>query len=263
MTLSCCLWALSGPETEVVTRIAEAGFEQVDIRPFAFEETASREWLANSGMQVCCVAATHGMSDGASLDSADGEAAVAAISHTERALAYAAELGAGTVYAVPGADASGAAMVRYGRVLAEMAERAQALGMKLCVEHFPGLALPTVAATLEFLSEVDHPNLYLLFDLGHAQMGEGEDPAAAIESAGPRLGYVHLDDNDGSGDLHLSLLDGVLTETTLRQTFRALDDVGYTGAVSLELSPELPDPLGALRRSRECVLRLTEPGVEL
>ena len=130
MKLSCCLWALSGPETEVVTRIAEAGFEQVDIRPFAFEETASREWLANSGMQVCCVAATHGMSHGASLDSADGEAAVAAISHTERALAYAAELGAGTVYAVPGADASGAAMVRYGRVLAEMAERAQALGMK-------------------------------------------------------------------------------------------------------------------------------------
>jgi len=78
LKLSCCLWALSGPETEVVTRIAEAGFEQVDIRPFAFEETASREWLANSGIQVCCVAATHGMSDGASLDSADAWCATAA-----------------------------------------------------------------------------------------------------------------------------------------------------------------------------------------
>ncbi len=182
------------------------------------------------------------------------EAAVAAISHTERVLAYAAELGAGTVYAVPGADASGAAMVRYGRVLAEMAERAQALGMKLCVEHFPGLALSTVAATLEFLSEVDHPNLYLLFDLGHAQMGEGEDPAAAIESAGPRLGYVHLDDNDGEGDLHWSLLDGVLTEEALGAIFTALGPSPYTGPVSLELNPNLPDPATALNASRNIVL---------
>ena len=140
-----------------------------------------------------------------------------------------------------------------------MAARAQVLGLKFCVEHFPGLALPTVAATLEFLRQVDHPNLYLLFDLGHAQIS-GEDPVAAIESAGSRLGYVHLDDNDGRGDHHLSLLDGVLTQTSLRQTFKALGDVGYGGAVSLELNAELPDPLGALRRSRECVLRLAEEG---
>lgn len=252
------MWSLSGPETEAVTRIAEAGFEQVDIRPFAFEDRALRERLADSGMRVSCVAATHGMPEGAGLDSGDGEAAAAAISHTERALAHAAELGAGALYAVPGTDGSGATMVRYGRVLAELASGAQVLGLKFCVEHFPGLALPTVAATLGFLREVDHPNLYLLFDLGHAQMGEGEDPVAAIESAGPRLGYVHLDDNDGRGDLHLSLLEGVLTETSLRRTFAALDEVGYGGAVSLELSPQLPDSLGALRQSRECVLRLSQ-----
>lgn len=260
MDLSCCIWALNGPEAESVRQLAEAGFEHVDVRPFAFEDRALRDRLAESGMKVCCVAASHGMAEGVGLDSGDGKTAAAAISHAERALAHASQLGAGAVYAVPGADGSGATMVRYGRVLTELAASAQVLGLKFCVEHFPGLALPTVEATLGFLRQVDHPNLYLLLDLGHAQMGEGEDPVAAIESAGSRLGYVHLDDNDGRGDLHLALLDGVLTEQTLRRTFGALDEVGYGGAVSLELSPQLPDPLGALRRSKECVLRLFQEG---
>ena len=259
MNLSCCIWALSGPEVEAVTQVAEAGFEQVDLRPLAFQDRASQDWLAASGMRVCCVAATHGTPAGVSLDSADGKTAAAAITHAEASVAHAAQLGAGTVYTVPGGDSGPATMIRYGRVLADMAACAQVLGLKFCVEHFPGLALPTVAATLEFLRQVDHPNLYLLFDLGHAQIS-GEDPVAAIESAGSRLGYVHLDDNDGCGDLHLSLLDGVLTQTSLRQTFKALGDIGYGGAVSLELNAELPDPLGALRRSRECVLRLAEEG---
>ena len=40
----------------------------------------------------------------------------------------------------------------------------------------------------------------------------GEDPEAVIANAGDRLGYVHLDDNDGLSDLHWSLLEGVMTE---------------------------------------------------
>lgn len=71
--------------------------------------------------------------------------------------------------------------------------------------------------------------------------------------AGPLLGYVRLDDNDGREDLHLGLTDGVLTGAVLSDTFAALEDVGYSGAVSLELNPGLPDPLDALKRSREAV----------
>ena len=33
------------------------------------------------------------------------------------------------------------------------------------------------------------------------------------------LGYVHLDDNDGINDLHWSLLEGVMTDESLRRDF--------------------------------------------
>ena len=79
MNLSCCIWALSGPEVEAVTQVAEAGFEQVDLRPFAFQDQVSQDWLAASGMRVCCVAATHGTPAGVSPDSADGKTAALAI----------------------------------------------------------------------------------------------------------------------------------------------------------------------------------------
>ena len=59
--------------------------------------------------------------------------------------------------------------------------------------------MPTAAATLAWLSKVDHDNLFLLLDLGHCLISD-EDPTQVIAQAGRRLGYVHLDDNDGAGE---------------------------------------------------------------
>ena len=252
VNLSCCAWALSDPEEAALGRIADAGFGWIDVRPDAFVSEAGRDRARDLGLRVSCVAASFGMPEGAALDSPDAGSARKALAHTEKALVHGVALGAGAVYVVPGSDGSREALDRYAASLAFAADRAQVHGLKLCIEHFPGRALPTVAATLDFLKEIGHPNLYLLFDIGHAQMS-GEDAGAAIASAGARLGYVHLDDNDGVGDLHLSLTDGVLTEAGLRKAFDALVEVGYDGAVSLELSPKLPDPLEALRQSREVV----------
>ncbi len=254
MSLSCCIWALSGSEEEVLVRTAELGFTWIDIRPFAFAGKASRNRMRELGLQVSCVALSAGMPDGAALDSSDKEQVSVAMEYMDRALKYSVDLGASAVYVVPGTDADDATLARYAERLAEVATRAADVGLTLCVEHFPGKALPTVTGTLEFLDEIDHPNLYLLFDIGHAQMS-GEDPTEAITRAGNRLGYVHLDDNDGVGDLHLGLTDGVLTEAALRQMFFALDGIGYDGPISLELNSNLPDPSAALKQSREIVSR--------
>ena len=251
--LSCCTWALSGPEDEILTRVAEAGFRFIDVRPLAL--TSRPGQASEFGLQVSCVAASFGMPKGVALESPEPQAAEEAHEFLARALDYSAALGATTAYAVPGKDADGETRSRYAAALARAADQASAIGLKFCVEHFPGTILPTVSDTLALLREIGHPNLYLLFDLGHAQMS-GEDPRAALAAAGPRLGYVHLDDNDGRNDQHLGLLDGVLEEATLRQTFAGLADIGYAGAVSLELNPELPDPLEALVQSRAIVNRV-------
>jgi hydroxypyruvate isomerase len=255
MNLSCCIWALSGPDTDNLAALAEAGFGRIDIRPQDLGSETAQARARDLGLAVSCIGASFGMPEGASLGSADGQAAAQALVHVKKALAYGAALDAAAAYVVPELDNSPEALARYARSLAAAADEAAKLGLKLCVEHFPGRALPTAAATLDFLQGLGHPNLYLLFDIGHIQMA-GEDPAAVVETAGSRLGYVHLDDNDGQNDQHLALLDGVLTEATLRRAFAALRNIGYTGSISLELNPNLPDPLEAIKRSRKVVLAL-------
>ena len=78
--------------------------------------------------------------------------------------------------------------------------------------------------------------------------------AACAERQTAGEAQAHQDDNDGQRDLHWGLLDGVMTEASLRATFVALDQIGYSGAASLELSPALADPQAALVRSRQIVL---------
>ena len=253
MIFSCCIWALSEPEETVLTRIAELGFTWIDLRPHLLRTPAAQTRARELNLQVSCMAANFGLPGGASLDSRDEGLASQALAGINQAMEQAAGLGATAAYVVPGLDDTPATLDRYGLRLGVAADRARELGLKLCVEHFPGRALPTAAATLDFLQKLDHPNLYLLFDIGHIQMAD-EDPADVVRTAGPRLGYVHLDDNDGVNDQHLSLLDGVLTKTVLQETFAALLEIEYTGAVSLELNPELADPLTALRQSREITL---------
>lgn len=185
----------------------------------------------------------------------DPNAVEKALDEVQRASQLGISLGASVTYLVPGKDGSKTALAKYANSLAEAAERAQKAGSILCVEHFPGLSLPTALDTLDFLEAVDHSNLYLLLDLGHLQISK-EDPVEIIERAGERLGYVHLDDNDGVGDLHLPLLQGVMKEDDLQRTLVALDACGYDKAVSLELSPKLANPLQALSEGYEIVSRL-------
>lgn len=232
--------------------MADLGFAWIDIQPQMLATPEVRAHATNLGLGVASVGASFGLPDGAALDSEDAAARATALAHVAQSCTHAASLGASAAYVIPGMDASRAALARFADSMAAAAEQAQSCGVRLCIEHFPGRALDTAGATLRFVESVAHPNLYLLYDSGHIQM-RNEDPASVIERAGNRLGYVHLDDNDGVGDLHWALLDGMMTEATLERTFSALESVGYSGPVSLELSPQLPDPVTALAASATLV----------
>lgn len=245
MALAACIWALTCEEERAWDQVAEAGFTHVDIRPSWLQTDNLQKRVRDLGLTLSCMAASADMPEGASLT---GEGQQAGRDHVMKALEHGASLGAKVAYLVPEGDD----LDRYAEPLPILADKAQELGMKLCVEHFPGTILPTVPFTLDYLAQVGHPNLYLVFDIGHAQMAN-ENPAEMIRLAGDRLGYVHLDDNDGMNDLHLGLYDGVMQAEDLEAMFIALDELGYDHNVSLELKPDIPDPLGALKRSREIV----------
>ncbi len=254
MHIACCLWALSGTETDLLRKARQLGFDWIDIQPTHLQTLESR-WLAQElGLRVSCLGASFGLPPGAALDSVDSSSREAAIAHCQKALDQAQAVAAQVAYVVPGQDDSPDGLSRYGESLLHLAEHAAQLGIKLALEHFPGKALPTARETLAFIGALGHPNLYLLYDSGHILLS-GEDPAEVIVNAGDRLGYVHFDDNDGLDDLHWSLLDGVLTEEALYATLLALQKNGYAGALSLELSPSLPKPERALQESRDILLR--------
>src|SRR5262249_53899659 len=124
--------------------------------------------------------------------------------------------------------------------------------VRLCVEHIPGRALSSAAATLDWLAALAHPNLFLLLDAGHCLIS-GEDAAAVARRAGPRLGHVHLHDHDRPGDVHWPLLTGRLTRDGLAELLAALREVEYRGGVALELNAAHGDAVRGLRESKEVV----------
>jgi sugar phosphate isomerase/epimerase len=170
-----------------------------------------------------------------------------------------ARLGATHAYLIPGTDASEAGLARFHEAAVVVAEFAARRMIRLCIEHVPGRALPSAAATLDWLERAGHDNLALLLDVGHCLLSR-EDAAAVIRGAGPRLGYVHFDDNDGAGDLHLPLKAGLLDDGRLREVVNALAGIGYGGALTLELKPVGPDPVGAVRRGKALLEQLMQAG---
>jgi sugar phosphate isomerase/epimerase len=231
---------------EAARQAAALGFKYVDVVGLSERPPAHRDALADADLLVSCAAVGRGLPEGHTLDAAAVEGRRAAVEEVKRHIADAAALGATTCYLVPCFDTAADALRRFADSCAHLADHAAARMVRLCVEHVPGRALSTAAATLDWLGEVGHDNLSLLLDTGHCLMTR-EDAAAVVRRAGARLGYVHCDDNDGAGDLHWPLLTGRLTRDGLAALGAALRLVGYRGPLALELNPANADPVAALR----------------
>lgn len=231
-------------------RLAAAlGFTHVDVIARTERPAEHLEALADAGVHVACTPLGRGLPDGCTLDAPAIEVRREALRLCQQQAADAARLGATHCYVVPGTDASAEGLTRFADACRLLADYAAGRMLRLCIEHVPGRALPTAAATLAWLDGLERPELGLLLDIGHCLISR-EDPAAVIRQAGGRLGYVHFDDNDGVGDLHWPLLTGQLTQETLQATLAALRDAGYSGALALELNAGNPDPVEALRQGK-------------
>lgn len=255
MHLSALLTSLPSSFEESVRQAAELGFRHVDVLALTERPTAHLDALAESGLSVTCSSIGKNLTDGVTLDDPDVGRRRAAVDETRQHIADAARLGATHCYIIPGLHATAAGLTVYAEACSRLGEYAASHRVRLLVEHIPGRALPTVATTLAWLKQLGHNNVQLLLDVGHCLISR-EDPAEAVTLAGPRLGYVHLDDNDGSQDRHWPLLTGQLTEACLQAFVSSLVAGGYDGALSLELNPDNPDPVGGLRQGRDLMRKL-------
>jgi sugar phosphate isomerase/epimerase len=255
MHVALALSSLPVDFAAAVRQAAALGFTHVDVMALEQRPIEDLEALAESGLVVSCASLGRKLPEGCALDTSAVEPRRIAVEVVKRHVTDAAQLGATHAYVVPGFDSSREGMLRFAESCALLADFAGRRMVRLCVEAFPGRALPSVAATLDWLKQVGHPNLSLLLDVGHCLIS-GEDSSQAIEQAGARLGYVHVDDNDGINDVHWPLLTGQLTDAMLRAAVEALMHQDYQAALELELNPKSAQPLEAARQGKALLERL-------
>ena len=228
-------------------RAARAGFEGVEFL-FPYEHPAEEvaKALKDSGLQLVL----HNLPAG---DWAAGERGIAC--HPDRvvefaqglnqALDYARVLGTPQINCLAGILPVGvdptqaqATLVSNLRQAAAMLERK---GVRLLMEpintfDIPGFFVSRTAQALQIMDAVSSDNLYLQYDIYHAQRMEGE-LSATLRQQLPRIAHVQIADNPGrhepgSGEIHYP------------HVFKLLDDIGYSGWVGCEYKPRNAQPGG-------------------
>ncbi len=121
---------------------------------------------------------------------------------------------------------------------------AESRGIILAIEpinRYESYLVNTAGQGLRFISEVGSDSVRLHLDTFHMNIEEA-DPAGAILAAGDRLVNLHLSDSNrqaiGRGHYDFAAL------------LAALEAIGYTGALTLEPLPPVPDAGLATRLKR-------------
>ena len=114
------------------------------------------------------------------------------------------------------------------------AEQLKKANIKLLIEpintfDIPGFYLSKTQQAIDIMDEVGSDNLYLQYDIYHAQRMEGEI-ANTIQKFLPRIAHIQLADNPGrnepgTGEIYYAYL------------FAYLDKIGYKGWIGCEYKP--------------------------
>ncbi len=127
------------------------------------------------------------------------------------------------------------------RVLKE-AERVK---VRIGIEYEPGLLLENAEEVQSVLKRYRSPWLGVNFDVGHAVVC-GESPEEVIKALGRDIVHVHVEDIVGRKHFHRIPGEG---EIDFSAMIAALQDVGYQGALTVELYPYAHDPVPAATKA--------------
>lgn len=109
---------------------------------------------------------------------------------------------------------------------------AEEVGVLVCLENMPMRhhALSPAIAMYEFVREVNHPNLVMCLDTGHANVF-GHDCGEIVRTIAPVLKVLHVHDNMGDRDSHLYPFAGTVNWENFTD---ALREIGFDGVMSME-----------------------------
>jgi hydroxypyruvate isomerase len=236
------------PFLERFAAARSAGFSTVEyLFPYEYEAPHLAELLAKNQLkQVLFNLPAGDWSKGDRGIAADPARVSEFRAGVERALDYARILGVGQLNCLAGKIQSDISPDAQWQTLREnlqfAADALAGQGVKLLVEFInrsdiPGFLLHRTEQTLRLLDEVDRANVFLQYDIYHAQREEGELTATLRTHLG-RIGHIQLADNPGrhqpgTGEINFPFV------------FEQLEKLGYQGYIGLEYVPT-PDTLSSL-----------------
>lgn len=150
-------------------------------------------------------------------------------------------------------------LARFGPLADEAAEA----GINICIETHGGLSA-TGALSAELVRAIDKPNVGINYDTANVIFYGGVRPEEDIKAAAKYVNHLHLKDKAG-GDQEWNFPAIGTGNVDFAVVFKALEDVGFTGPVSVELEfqgepwPPLEEVNTALATSHEFIRRYLPP----
>lgn len=119
----------------------------------------------------------------------------------------------------------------YVAALRQCADACAAADTILTVEPHPGRYLGNHDGALRLLDHVNSPAMGINFDPSHT-FPVGDFPDITVYRLNKHIKHLHVSDNDAVTNVHWRPGQGKIDWTAM---FRALQDIGYDGVVSIEL----------------------------
>lgn len=227
---------------------AKAGFKSVEFL-FPYDQPAEKvkEALDTNGLKVVLFNLPSG-------NWAGGDRGIGASPNrveefragVKTAVEYAKALGVPRLNCLAGKLVAAASKEEHLKTLVEnlkfSADELGKIGVKQIVEHInpfdiPGFVVNRVSEVLEVIEKVGRPNVFVQYDVYHAQRTEG-NLAQILREQLARIDHIQIADNPGrnqpgTGEINFEFL------------FAEMDRLGYQGHVGLEYVPK-PDTLASL-----------------
>jgi hydroxypyruvate isomerase len=219
---------------------AKAGFKAVEfLFPYEYKAADLRARLDGNGLKLVL----HNLPPG---DWAKGERGIGGHpdrigefrANVDRAIEYATALGAPQLNCLAGIAPKDVPPEKLRATFVDnlrfASERLKGAGVKLLIEpinyyDIPGFYLNRTAQALDLIAEVGSDNLYVQYDIYHAQRMEGE-LANTIKANLGKIAHMQLADNPGRNEPGTG-------EINYRFLFGWLDAIGYDGWIGCEYRP--------------------------
>ena len=216
------------------------GFSYVEyLFPYDFSAEAIKRQLETNGLRQVLFNIPSG-------NWAEGDRGIAANPNrieefragVHRAIEYSLTLGVSQLNCQPGKKLAGCNEAKQWSTLVENVRYAAGLlqekGIKLLIEplnHFdiPGVFVNRTEQALKLIEEVNQPNVFIQYDIYHAQRVEGE-LAATLRKYIKQISHIQIADNPGrhqpgTGEINFPYI------------FKEIDAMGYQGYIGLEYVP--------------------------